>query len=110
MRTLRAVQISLGRNLVSPAALILVAVRNVLATAIHAPLALAIHRLAATSLGTVLLSIRMWTDITIVLSHLAENTFSRAVAGTWLRTLFPSRRGDMAKNTFPESRGGFRPC
>ena len=31
MRTLRAVQISLGRNLVSPAALILVAVRNVLA-------------------------------------------------------------------------------
>ena len=72
MRTLRAVQIRLGRNLVSPAALILVAVRNVIAAAICAPLALAVHRLAAARLGALLQSIRVGAGIPVVQSRLAH--------------------------------------
>ena len=71
-RTFHTIQISLGRNLVSPAALILVAVRNVLAAAISAPLALAVHRLAAARLGALLQSIRVGAGIPVVQSRLAH--------------------------------------
>ena len=76
MRTLRAVQISLGRNLVSPAALILVAVRNMLAAAVCAPLALAVHWLAAARLGALLQSIRVGAGISIVGSRLHNSVLA----------------------------------
>ena len=72
-QTSHTIQISLGRNLVSPAAFVLVAVRNVLAAAICAPLALAVHRLAAARLGALLQSIRVGAGIPVVGSSTLNN-------------------------------------
>ena len=87
MRTLRAVQIRLGRNLVSPAALILVAVRNVIAAAICAPLALAVHRLAAARLGALLQSIRVGAGIPVVQSRLADCVQTAPFMGIVIRVM-----------------------
>ena len=63
-------------DLVGPATLILVTIRVVLASGVSTPLTLTIHRLAATRLGAVLLSICVSACITIVLSHLSDGVKS----------------------------------
>ena len=63
---LLSTQIRLCGDLVSSAPLVLVTVRHVLASAVDIPLALTIHRLAATALRAVLLLVLVWASIAIV--------------------------------------------
>ena len=70
---LLAIQVSLGGDLVGPAALVLVTCRDVIAAAIHSPLALTINRLTATALGAMLQVVLVWTRITVVLGLLAHS-------------------------------------
>ena len=72
MGTLLAIQIGLRGHLVHAAALILMVSGHMAARAISAPLALTVHRLAATRLGALLQFVCMRTGIAIVYGWLAD--------------------------------------
>ena len=69
---LLSTQVRLCGDLIGSASLIVVSTSNTAASAIQAPLALAIHRLTATRLGAVLQLVLVWASIAIVQSRLAH--------------------------------------
>ena len=70
--TLLAIEIVLRGDLVGSAALVLVTRSNMLAASVGAPLALAVHRLAAAALRALLELVGMRTSIPIVQSKLTD--------------------------------------
>jgi len=63
----------LSGDLVGSALLVLVARGNVLASAVRSPLTLTVHRLSATALGAVLLSVGVSASVSTVLRNLTDH-------------------------------------
>ena len=72
-------QVRLCGDLIGSASLIVVSTSNTAASAIQAPLALAIHRLTATRLGAVLQLVLVWASIAIVVGLHTHSVSSAAL-------------------------------